>query len=105
MGVAANKLFGTATQSEVDECRQLINQYAGVNRDMVHVTNQLVSVINQTRLDLEENRQHIRAIETFLSNLTASLAMDRKQLDSLMVVVWTEMRIEQAFTVKTAFRN
>ena len=68
-GDLLNKLFGTATEHQVAECRQWIQRVRTTNQRVVHTVNNLITVVNHTYGIMHRNRQHIRDIERYISNL------------------------------------
>ena len=54
------------------------------NRRIVHATNELISVVNQTRAEVSLNRQHLVAVEQFAKELYAELVTYRRVLDGFV---------------------
>ena len=77
LGEVSNKLFGTATEKQVRDCELIIEQFREENKKVVHVTNELVSIVNQSHNQITENRKHIREIENYLARI--ALFVERQQ--------------------------
>ncbi len=73
VGEISNKLFGTATEAEVNECRVQIARVSALNKRVVHTTNELITIVNQSRDEIKTNRQHVRHIEHYLDKLANEL--------------------------------
>ena len=69
VGVVGKKLFGLATEGEVNELRKHIELSSANSQHVTHVINQLVSVVNQSHDQIKENRLHISKIEHYTSKL------------------------------------
>ena len=69
VGEISSKLFGTATQSEVEECERHINSAMKLESQIVHTTNDLITVVNQTHSEVRRNMQHIRDMEHYMGKL------------------------------------
>ena len=57
--------FGTATEDQVAQLKHHITKAQRTNRRIVHVTNELISVVNQTRAEVSLDRKHLVAVEQF----------------------------------------
>ena len=66
IGIISNKLFGTATESQVKECRRLLINASVSNRRISHLYNELTSVVNQTHYQVKDNRDHLRNMENYV---------------------------------------
>ena len=69
VGEISSKLFGTATQGEVEECERHINAAMKLESQIVHTTNDLITVVNQTHSEVRRNMQHIRDMEHYMGKL------------------------------------
>lgn len=69
IGVVSNKLFGTATEAQVDECRRQLERASVLNQRVAHSFNELVTIVNQSRSEISTNRKHISDIESYLDKL------------------------------------
>ena len=58
VGEIGATLFGTATENQVAQLKHHITKAQRTNRRIVHATNELISVVNQTRAEVSLNRQH-----------------------------------------------
>ena len=54
------------------------------NRRIVHATNELISVVNQTRAEVSLNRQHLVAVKQFAKELYAELVTYHRVLDGFL---------------------
>ena len=69
IGVAASRLFGLATEEQVKECRRYVERAASENKKVMHSFNDLVTVVNKSYEQIHLNRQHITALESYVSKL------------------------------------
>ena len=69
VGEASAKLFGTATTSQVEECRHQIELIENHNQRVTHVTDGLITIVNQTHEYTKENRQHIRHVQRYVASI------------------------------------
>ena len=74
-------LFGTATEDQVAQLKHYITKAQRTNRRIVHATNELISVGNETSAEVSLNRQHLVAVEQFAKELYAELVTYRRVLD------------------------
>ena len=95
-GKLLHGLFGLATDQDVRDCRELIARAGESNSRIVHTVNQLVSVLNNTQINVIENRAHINAIQGYIANLSSTIAQDIVHWTVRMRLVKIELRIEQA---------
>ena len=79
-------LFGTATEDQVTQLKHHITKAQGTNRRIVHATNELISVVNQTRAEESLNRQHLVAVVKFAKELYAELVTYLRVLDGSWAV-------------------
>ena len=68
-GDILRKLFVTATEHQVAECRHWVEKVRTSNHLVVHTMNNLMTVVNHTYGILNFNRQHMRDIERYVSKL------------------------------------
>ena len=98
IGEVSQKLFGTATEAQVDKCRKLIARLEVHDKRITHSYHDLFTLVNQTHDQIKENRQHIRTIETFISNITNELSyiadVNQKQQE-FVEFIDSEIRIDQ----------
>ena len=73
VGNVLNKVFGVATEAQVDVTKRWIQQVRVENQRILHKTNDLITVVNHTFAELQLNRKHIRDIEDYISQLHAQL--------------------------------
>ena len=66
VGIISNKLFGTATEAQVEECRRLLITASASNRKISHLFIKLTSVVNQTYDQVQENRNHLIKLENYV---------------------------------------
>ena len=75
VGEIGSALFATATEHQVAQLKPHITKAQRTNRGIVHATNELISVVNQTRSEVRLNRQHLVAVEQFAKELYAELVI------------------------------
>ena len=68
-GQILHSLFGLATSNQVQISRQMINIIRKSNKHIIHQSNNMISVINQTYTEMKLNRRHIIDVEESLSAL------------------------------------
>ena len=66
-GQILHSLFGLATSNQVQISRQMINIIRKSNKHIIHQSNNMISVINQTYTEMKLNRRHIIDVEESLS--------------------------------------
>ena len=71
-------------QPQNTRLKRHITKAQRTNRRIVHATNELISVVNQTRAEVSLNRQHLVAVEQFAKELYAELVTYRRVLDGLV---------------------
>ena len=67
IGDISNKLFGIATEQEVVEMRVRLAVVSKSNRRISHLMNKLVTVINQTHDQVNQNSRHIREFDQYMA--------------------------------------
>lgn len=73
VGYISQKLFGTATEAQINECRKLIAQLAIKDKRITHSLGNLFTLVNQSHDRIKENRNHINDIQTLLNNITLEI--------------------------------
>ena len=68
-GIVLHKVFGLATTAELMECRRWIEQVRANNIRVLHKTNELVSVVNQTFSEIRLNRKHIQNMQMYIPDI------------------------------------
>ena len=81
VGEIGATLLGTATEDQVAKLKHHITKAQRTNRSIVHATNELISVVNQTRAEVSLNRQHLVAVEQFAKELYVELLTYLRVLD------------------------
>ena len=69
VGEIGSTFFRTATEHQVAQLKRHIPKAQRTNGRIVHATNELISVVNQTRVEVSLNRQHLVAVEQFAKEL------------------------------------
>lgn len=108
IGDVSNKLFGTATQSELNEIRKMIVHSRSQQQDIVHFVNTLSTVVNKTYTEVSANRIQINQVQRALSVLEEKLdrvmklqLLSQKNFDE----VYTVLHLEQVCTALEAFQR
>ncbi len=73
VGEISNKLFGTATEEEVDECRRQLDRLSGMDQRVTHAYNKLITLVNQSHEQLVEYRKHINALQQYSANMSKEI--------------------------------
>jgi hypothetical protein len=76
-------VFGLATEKEIQECRQIIDESRKSEQYVTHKVNQLISVINHTRHYVQENRMKINDLVDYTQSLSTSLAELKSKLNGI----------------------
>ena len=84
VGEIGATLFGTATEDQVAQLKHHITKAQRTNRRIVDATNELISVVNQTRAEVSLNRQHLVAVEQFAKEVYAELVTYSRVLDGFV---------------------
>ena len=66
-GEIGHTLFGLATDSSVEECRQAVNDVRSMQKAVVHQVNRLTTVLNQTQQTVALNRYNVNKLANFIS--------------------------------------
>ena len=98
-GILLRNLFGLATTSQVDISRRLIQQVRIYNHMILHKTNKLISVVNQTFDELVRHRQHIMDLETSISDLYEHIKTWQSVRDVAYKTLRANIRIDNALSV------
>ena len=69
LGDVASVLIGVATQAEVREVRDAVDQTRKENAEVAHVVNQLTSVVNGSRKLIVENRRRLNEVARLVERL------------------------------------
>ena len=73
IGQAGRFLFGTATSADVAKTRELIRKVSNNQEVVHHLVQDLASVVNQSRVYINENRRKINSLVEFTKNLLKAL--------------------------------
>ena len=108
IGEISRKLFGTATEEEVDETRRRIDAVSNINRRVIHVVNNLVTIVNQTHNQVKQHRRHIREIELYLSLVEREihiLNVKRRTSFKEITVLKSAVEVERILSAVEAAHN
>ena len=108
VGEIGATLFGTATENQVAQLKHHITKAKRTNRRIVHATNELISVVNQTRAEVSLNRQHLVAVEQFAKELYAELVTYRRVLDGFvgsLIALEESTQIDRILTALESVHN
>lgn len=75
IGDAASWLFGLVTESDLKTIRRNIKNLANNQRQIMHVVQESISILNMSRIEIAENRQAIIDLITSLHGLDDKLEM------------------------------
>ena len=108
VGEISQKLFGTATDADVRECKRMIEAVARVSQQVTHSQKALVTVVNQTYHHVQQNRRHIQSLQLFGRTLNREMnfmktIMEKNHL--LIEMLKAELRIDQALSAIEATHN
>ena len=68
-GELLHQVFGVVTSKQVETSRRMIHLVHASNQQIIHQSNKMVTVINQTYNEIISHRQHIMEVEKSLSEL------------------------------------
>ena len=68
-GELLHQVFGVATSKQVETNRRMIQLVRASNKQIIHQSNKMVTVINQTYHEIISHRRHIQEVEKTLSEL------------------------------------
>ena len=68
-GELLHQVFGVATSKQVETNRRMIQLVRASNKQIIHQSNKMVTVINQTYNEIISHRRHIQEVEKSLSEL------------------------------------
>ena len=71
-GDISKTLFGTATDTDVFECKRQVRLFSRMT-ERVHYGNQMLSVINQMHDQLVQNRKHILSLQHYVEKVSAEI--------------------------------
>ena len=69
-GTLLHEIFGVATSAELEKFRRVVETVKQEERTIVHKENELITVLNKTRRDLDINRKRLNNITNFLATVT-----------------------------------
>ena len=98
VGSLSNKLFGTATEEEVNQCRTVIREAQFQQQKTVHVVNELISVVNHTQDLLQETRQRVNTVQRYLVDIGQQLDKKYGHIEKKIIVIQMIFQIEQSLT-------
>jgi hypothetical protein len=101
-GWLLNKVFGVATQAQVDAIRHIIHQSAEKQKGVVHVINQLVTVVNSTRHAEQESRQRINLMMKELHEFHHQTELEWANLSTLLQGVQIEAILNRLEAIEQA---
>ena len=92
-GWLLNKVFGTATQQQIDDVKEQLTRASQRETSVVHNTERLITIVNQTRLEATATRAqlnrlgaaHGQFVEDELARWGTAMAMTRYSLLQQMV--------------------
>lgn len=73
IGILSHHLFGTATSAEVRKTRELLIKVNNNNNAVNHLVHELASVVNQSHVYINENRDKINALTKYTKSLVQNL--------------------------------
>lgn len=75
VGDAMSSLFGTVTTSEIQDVLSRVNALSDSQFDVLNVIDNTVTMINQTVIDVDMNRQTINRLNNITNHLTERLSL------------------------------
>ena len=105
VGELSRSLFGTATDTDVAECRRQIELLKTRDRRVVHSVSKMLSVINQTHNAVVQNRKHINSLQDYVEKVSLEvrhMANLWQKQDNLLQIVAAKLRVEQLLAAMEA---
>ena len=94
VGQLSNVLFGTATEDQISELRQRVNQASTTSAKVVHTVNELISVVNHSQSVLFDTQEHLDTLHNLTETFIAEHAVEIRQWKKEFVTAKTENRVE-----------
>ena len=82
IGKGLSYLFGTASESDLKTIRTSIDNLANNQKEITHVVDENISIINVTRIELKENRKTINRMVVSLNKLDNKLENITRALEN-----------------------
>ena len=105
IGELAHGIIGVATDREVKEIREVVDNLHGNEAAIVHQMELLTSVVNRSRVFLSENRERINEMNRRFQRMEIYIPRLESKVDYLMLMVEFERIIEDMETKWDALRN
>ena len=87
VGQISHVMFGTATESEVDDMRRVVTTVDATQKDIVHNSKELWSLLNGTCAYVQQNRQTIYSLAKYTSQMSRLIKWTVNQYHFLTVRV------------------
>ena len=100
IGSLSSTLFGTVSQAQLDKVKAQISSLANSSQQVLHQTDYLLTMVNHTAQHVNENRNHILALQTFTDTLATylnGLSANFRQSKSAMVKIGLKQQIINAY--------
>lgn len=68
-----NWAFGTLTRADLRKINEHINDLADNQEQIIHVLNDTLSIVNATRVEVQQNRHAIKSLENMLLGIDIKL--------------------------------
>lgn len=95
IGKAFSFLFGTVSEDDLQGIRNNINNLANNQKKITHVVKESLTLINSTRIEVQENRQQINeivgalvSVSEQLKNISTGLEKQVHKLDYFVNSYW-----------------
>lgn len=96
IGILSEHLFGTASEAEVRQTRQMIQKVNSNNQAVYHVVQELTTVVNQSRVYLQQNRDRINEVSKEVKTVEQLLNSMGVQYEGLRDHIETNYHRHQA---------
>ena len=101
IGDALSSLFGTATDDEIQDIISRMNELSASQNDILNVLDNTVTVVNQTLVEIDTNRQTINRLTNLTKYLTNEIYSLRRmvednlssvsELDSMLDIMFADL--------------
>lgn len=102
-GHAFRYLFGTATESEVNDIKKVVNSLAYNQSRIMHQVSQFTTIINHTYDEIQINRNQLNVITTTLHRMRNAWADDLRSLSRQLQIQTIRIDVELILTQIEAF--
>ena len=108
VGDIGNKLFGFATEEQVNVYRRHLEEIARQQNQIVHTANELITVVKQNQKQIQEDRKHVKHMEDYITKMARELGYVTRIIDKysqFLKATDSAIRIDRALVSLEAAHN